>query len=74
VRLGCYFVSSPSTWRPKATEGHVMKYVKYNVVAELRKARQGKPTSVPLGLVLMSATEGYPRIQELIAEAFHISD
>jgi hypothetical protein len=49
-----------------------MPYCKFNWETELRKARQGKRTKVPVWLALMSATNGYPRIQALIAEAFGI--
>jgi len=46
---------------------------KVNVLAELRKVREGKKTKVPVGLLLLSATEGYPAIQAQIAKAFGIT-
>jgi hypothetical protein len=54
-------------------EGPVMTYGKYNVVAELKKAAKGKKTAVPVGILLLQATEGYPDIQRRIARAFSIS-
>lgn len=50
-----------------------MKYAKYNVMAELRKAQQGKKTKVHVGILLLSALDGYPAIQRKIASAFSIA-
>jgi hypothetical protein len=50
-----------------------MKYGKYNVVDELKKATRGKKTAVPVGILLHQATKGHPDIQRHIARAFSIT-
>ena len=50
-----------------------MTYVKCNVVEELKRAAKGKKTAVPVGILLLQATEGYPAIQRGIAHAFSIT-
>jgi hypothetical protein len=50
-----------------------MAYCKYNLATELKKAAKGKKTAVPVGILLVQATEGYPDIQQHIALAFSVS-
>lgn len=50
-----------------------MRYVRFSLDTELRKAAQGKKTKVPIGLLLYLATDGYPVAQGAIARAFSIS-
>jgi hypothetical protein len=53
-------------------EGPVMTYGKYNVVEELKRARKGEKTAIPVGILLLQVTDGYPDIQRLIKDAFSI--
>lgn len=52
-----------------------MIYVTFNIANELKKAAQGKKLKpgVDMGVLLYLATEGYPHIQALLAEAFSIT-
>lgn len=49
-----------------------MRYVRFSIDTELRKAARGKKTKVPIGLLLYVATDGYPAAQAAIARAFAI--
>lgn len=51
-----------------------MRYVKFNIDQELKKAARGKKTKVDVGLLLISATRRYPAIQASIAKAFAITE
>jgi hypothetical protein len=50
-----------------------MRYVRFSIDKELRKAARGRKTKVPFGLLLHLATDGYPVAQAAIARAFSIS-
>jgi len=54
-------------------EGPVMSFGRYKLATELKKAAQGKKTVLPVGILLVQATEGYPAIQRRIARAFAVS-
>jgi len=51
-----------------------MTYGKYNVIKELKRAAEGKKTAVPVGILLLQVTNGYPAIQSLIKDAFSIEE
>ena len=51
-----------------------MKFICYDVDAELKKAAQGKKTKVDVGLLLYNALEGYPGIQAGVGRAFEITE
>jgi hypothetical protein len=55
-------------------EGPVMTYGKYNVIKELKRAAEGKKPAVPVGILLLQVTNGYPAIQSLIKDAFSIEE
>ena len=59
-------------WRSGQWRANRVKYIKCNVMEELEKARQGKKTKVPVPLLLVSVTEGYPHIQAMIARALSV--
>jgi hypothetical protein len=50
-----------------------MAFGRYKLATELKKAAKGKKTAVPVGILLIQATEGYPHIQRRVARAFSIS-
>ena len=43
-----------------------------NIDAELKKAAKGRPTKLPIVVVLYQSLRSYPAIQKQIAEAFGI--
>jgi hypothetical protein len=49
------------------------KYIRLDMSKELKKARSGKPTKLPVELVLYESLRGYPAIQRKLAKAFDIS-
>lgn len=49
-----------------------MAFCKFNLNEELKKATKGRPTKMPVGLVLYLAMDNYPAIQKRIADSFGI--
>jgi len=44
------------------------------IATELKKARAGKPTKLPVEILLYESLRGYPAIQRNLAKAFSITE
>ena len=49
------------------------KAIRLDMNKELEKARLGKPTKLPVELVLLWAVRDYPDIRRMLAKAFSIT-